>query len=136
MADRSPKKNSEPKKRRVIDDDEEDDDEAAEDAAMEAAERAAAPPLPEVEETRAGKKLVEQTFVDDGGYLVSRQVWVADDGGDDNAKPALTVTAARPKAKAPAPPPKAGLPKPKPKAAPKLKKGQTSMASFFGAKKK
>ena len=83
-----------------------------------------APPPPPKEEAKPGMKLVEKTYVDPNGYFCTQQVWVK----DESAATKMEISA--PKAKPAAPKPK-GLPKPKPAPKKKLKKGQTSLSSFF-----
>ena len=85
-----------------------------------------APPPPK-EEAKPGMKLVEKTYVDPNGYFCTQQVWVK----DESAATKMEISA--PKAKPAAPKPK-GLPKPKPAPKKKLKKGQTSLSSFFAKK--
>ena len=85
-----------------------------------------APPPPK-EEAKPGMKLVEKTYVDPNGYFCTQQVWVK----DESAATKMEISA--PKAKPAAPKPK-GLPKPKPAPKKKLKKGQTSLSSFFSKK--
>ena len=86
-----------------------------------------APPPPPKEEAKPGMKLVEKTYVDPNGYFCTQQVWVK----DESAATKMEISA--PKAKPAAPKPK-GLPKPKPAPKKKLKKGQTSLSSFFAKK--
>ena len=82
---------------------------------------------PPKEEAKPGMKLVEKTYVDPNGYFCTQQVWVK----DESAATKMEISA--PKAKPAAPKPK-GLPKPKPAPKKKLKKGQTSLSSFFAKK--
>ena len=125
------------KKRRIVesddDDDEEEDGDSVEVASPEEDERPPmeeeeeAPPPPPKEEAKPGMKLVEKTYVDPNGYFCTQQVWVK----DESAATKMEISA--PKAKPAAPKPK-GLPKPKPAPKKKLKKGQTSLSSFFAKK--
>ena len=112
-----PKPKEEPKaekpRRRIIDDDDDDDDDDDEPE-----------PAPVVKDPpKAGPRLVEKTFVDEKGYLVTHKIW-------ENQAAVPSPAAPRP---APPPPPKTkkALPKPKPKKAKPQPKGQSSMFSYF-----
>ena len=127
-------KKHEPKKRKIVesDDEEEEDGDSVEVASPEEeqppeAEEEEAPPAPK-EEAKPGMKLVEKTYVDPNGYFCTQQVWVKDESGPTK----MEISA--PKAKA-ALPKSTKLVKAKPAPKKKLKKGQTSLSSFFGKKK-
>ena len=122
------------KKRRIVESDSENDDEDGDSVEVASpeedqppmAEDEEAPPPPK-EEAKPGMKLVEKTYVDPNGYFCTQPVWVK----DESAATKMEISA--PKAKPAAPKPK-GLPKPKPAPKKKLKKGQTSLSSFFAKK--
>mmetsp|Transcript_14281 Transcript_14281/g.43243 ORF Transcript_14281/g.43243 Transcript_14281/m.43243 type:complete len:340 (-) Transcript_14281:24-1043(-) len=109
-------------RRRIVDDDDEEEDEGEKTQALPSQENEEPPPPPP-----EGPRLVEKTFMDDKGYLVTHKVW---------EHPEHRAAQAPPPSRPPPPPKtkKPVLPKPKPKKAKPQPKGQTDVFSFFKKK--
>mmetsp|Transcript_24263 Transcript_24263/g.82950 ORF Transcript_24263/g.82950 Transcript_24263/m.82950 type:complete len:356 (-) Transcript_24263:28-1095(-) len=140
-----PPEDSRKKPRRAIVESDEDSDEDSDDDAAEAEAPPREAPRPPPPQVNGGKRLVEKTYKDGKGYLITAMVWVDEDGNVSAPAEAPAKAAAKPKAA----PPKAAkadeaeAPKAKAKAeeskAPSKKptkkaaaaKNQPSISSFF-----